>query len=141
MKTRILVVDDEPAIRELLRLHLKNEGYEVVEAPDAIVAGRMLLSNAWQLDLMIVDASMPYLTGIDFAAVVLSDATLPPVPIILITGHEELATRADRLHVPCLMKPFSASTLLSVVERTLAVTPRSAAAALRGTRQPRSHAG
>ena len=134
VKTRILVVDDEQAIRELLRLHLRNEGYEVVEAPDAIVAAKMLLARAWNIDLLIVDASMPYMTGIDLAAAVIGDTTLPPVRIILITGHEDFARRADRLDVPCLMKPFTASTLLSIVDRSLAVPLKSAPAGLREKR-------
>ena len=45
-RARILVVEDEKPIRELLRLHLENEGYEVVEAADALVAGKMLLAKA-----------------------------------------------------------------------------------------------
>ncbi len=130
----ILVVDDELAIRELLRLHLHNEGYDVVEAPDAVVAAKMVLASTCKIDLMIVDVSLPYLSGIDFAAAVIGDTTLPPVPIILITGREDFAARADRLNVPCLMKPFTASTLISRVEKSLAIPPRSAAAGLRETR-------
>ena len=131
LKTRILIVDDEPAIRELLRLHLQNEGYEVVEAVDAVVAGKMILAKAWRIDLLIVDAHMPYLTGIDFAAAVLADTTLPPVPIILITGHDQLAERADSLGVPCLTKPFAADALIGAVKKTLAGRPPAAEAALK----------
>ena len=130
-RARILVVDDEKAIRELLTLHLRNEGYEVVEAADAVVAGKMVLAGAWRIDLMIVDAHMPYLTGIDFCAAVIADTTLPPVPIILITGHDQLADRADALGVPCLMKPFTADTLAAAVAKTLAATLPAADAALR----------
>ena len=131
MKTRILIVDDEPAIRELLRLHLQNEGYEVVEAADAVVAGKMILAKAWRIDLLIVDAQMPYMTGIDFAAAVIADTTLPPVPIILITGRNELAERAGVLGVPCLMKPFTADTLAATVAKTLAGSLPPAEAALK----------
>ena len=130
-RARILVVDDEPAIRELLRLHLQNAGYEVVEANDAVVAGKMILAKAWRIDLLVVDAHMPYMTGIDFAAAVIADTTLPPVPIILITGHSALAERADVLGVPCLMKPFTADTLAATVAKTLAATLPASDAALR----------
>lgn len=130
-KARILVVDDERAIRELLHLHLQNEGHEVIEANDAVVAGRMLLDPAAKIDLLIVDAQMPYMTGIDFAAAVIADSTLPPVPIILITGHTDLATRADVLDIPCLTKPFSADALMSVVEKCIAATLQISAAGVR----------
>jgi len=130
-RARILVVDDEPAIRELLRLHLQNAGYEVVEAADAVVAAKMVLAKAWRIDLMIVDAYMPYMTGIDFAAALIADTTLPPVPIILITGRVDLAERADVLGVPCLLKPFTADALADTVARTLAAALPAADAALR----------
>jgi len=130
-RARILVVDDERAIRELLRLHLQNEGYEVVEAADAVIAGKMVLAKAWRIDLMIVDAHMPYLTGIDFAAAVIADTTLPPVPIILITGHQDLAERSGALDVPCLKKPFTADALIEAVRKTLAARPQAADAALK----------
>lgn len=127
----ILVVDDEPAIRELLRLHLENAGYRVIDAPDAVVGGKLLIKNARELDLLIVDAHLPYMTGIDFAAAVIADQTLPPLPIVLITGHEDLVSRADLLDVPCLAKPFSTDTLLEVVAKSLASRPSSSDAALR----------
>lgn len=100
MKTRILIVDDEPAIRELLRLHLQNEGYEVVEAADAVVAGKMILAKAWRIDLLIVDAHMPYLTGIDFAAAVLADTTLPPCRSSSLPGMTSL--RSEPIASACL---------------------------------------
>jgi DNA-binding response OmpR family regulator len=133
-KARILIVDDERSLRELLRLHLQNEGYEVVEAPDAIAAGRLLLEDR-SIDLLIVDAHMPYMTGIEFAATVIADTTLPPLPIILITGRTDLADRADLLDVPCLVKPFSADMLISVVEKCISVP--AAAAGLRERRMTR----
>ena len=139
-RARILVVDDESPIRELLRLHLQNAGYEVIEAADAVVAGKMVLAGAWKIDLMIVDAYMPYMSGIDFAAAVIADTTLPPVPIILITGRNELAERADALGVPCLTKPFTADTLAAMVARTLAAALPVSDAALRerNTKMPAS---
>ena len=136
-RARILVVEDEKPIRELLRLHLENEGYEVVEAADAVVAGKMLLAKAWRIDLLFIDAHMPYMTGIDFAAAVIADTTLPVVPIILITGHNELAERADVLGVPCLLKPFTADTLAAAVGKTLAAALPAADAALRERDLPR----
>lgn len=127
----ILVVDDDQAIRELLQLHLKNAGYEVVGAPDAVVAGQLLVKNARGFDLLIVDAHLPYMTGIDFAAAVIADQTLPALPIVLITGHEDLVSRADLLDVPCLLKPFSTDTLLEVIAKSLASRPSPSDAALR----------
>jgi DNA-binding response OmpR family regulator len=124
----VLVVEDERAIRDLLRLHLCNAGHGVMLAEDAIEAGRRLLERSAAIDLIIVDAQLPYLSGIEFVSTLIADSTLPPRPIILITGHEDLALRAQLLDVPCLMKPFSAETLLALVERCLAGTRAHSAA-------------
>ena len=119
-------MDDEHDLRLLLRLHLESVGYEVTEASDAIVAGHLILKNARGFDLLIADAHLPYINGIEFAAAVIADMTLPPLPIILITGHETLLDRADRLGVPCLLKPFSADTLLELVAKNVAPKPLAA---------------
>jgi two-component system phosphate regulon response regulator PhoB len=114
----ILVVDDEAAIRELLKLHLANSGYHVLLAEDAIVGGRMLLER--RPDLLIIDAHLPYMSGIDFVATLIADQSLPAMPVVFITGREELSARAHALADECLVKPFLATDLLAVVERLLA---------------------
>lgn len=120
---KILVVEDELAIRDLLRIHLQNAGYEVISAADAVDAGRFFLGGAGSIDLMIVDAQLPYMSGIDFVSALIADTTLPAVPIILITGHERFVMRAAILDVPCLVKPFSAADLIELVDKTLAPAP------------------
>jgi|SRR5579859_364703 len=116
---RILIVEDEVAIRDLLRIHLQNAGYETIAAADAVDAGRLFLEAAGSVDLMVVDAQLPYMNGIDFVSALIADTTLPVVPIILITGHERFVMRAAILDVPCLVKPFSAADLIGLVEKTL----------------------
>jgi DNA-binding response OmpR family regulator len=114
----ILIVDDDTAVRELLKLHLVGEGYEVRLADDAIVAGRSLMESP--PDLMLVDIAMPYMDGIDFVATLKNDAAAPQVPIVFITGNAEVMSRAHALGAPCLKKPFSAAELLDAVRRELA---------------------
>jgi two-component system, OmpR family, phosphate regulon response regulator PhoB len=116
----VLVVEDEQAIRDLLRLHLRNAGYNVILAEDAIAAGRRLLERAGDIDLLIVDAQLPYLSGIEFASTLIADSSLPALPMIVITGHDHLVSRAEGLGVPCLVKPFSAECLVALVDTALA---------------------
>ncbi len=125
-KRKILVVEDDRAIRELLEVHLHNAGYDVVAVADAVLAGQSLLEAASGIDLLIVDAQLPYLSGIEFVSTLIADTTLPSVPMILITGHEHLASRAEILEVPCLVKPFSTDELIDLVEKSMAA-PRPAA--------------
>jgi DNA-binding response OmpR family regulator len=120
-RASILIVDDDASVRELLKLQLVGEGYEVELADDAIVAGRALMRTP--PDLMLVDVAMPYLDGLDFVATLKADTTVPDVPVVFITGHGEVLSRAQALGVECLMKPFTAEELLEVVRRELQLRP------------------
>ncbi|HEX7054046.1 MAG TPA: response regulator [Burkholderiales bacterium] len=113
----VLVVDDEPAIRELLKLHLANAGYEVRVAEDGIVAERALRESP--PDLVVVDVAMPYRGGLEFVAGLTADAELSRLPVIFITGHDGLANGARALGAGCLKKPFAVDALLDLVDRNL----------------------
>ena len=117
----VLVVDDEPAIRELLKLHLANAGYEVRLAEDAIVAERALRESP--PDLVVVDVAMPYRGGLEFVAGLSADDELRRLPVIFITGHEGLESGARALGAGCLKKPFAVDQLLELVARH-AAAPR-----------------
>ena len=117
----ILVVDDETAVRELLKLQLAGEGYDVKLADDAIVAGRSVMQAP--PDLMIVDVALPYLDGVDFVAALKADSTMPQVTVIFMSGNAEVLERARALGAPCLKKPFSAEQLLEIVRRELQLRP------------------
>ena len=92
-RPKILVVDDEPAIRELLKLQLSAAGYDVVLADDAFAARRLLYKAA--PDVMVVDAHMPYVSGVEFVSTLIAEPSLPWVPVIFITGRRELMTEAS----------------------------------------------
>ena len=117
----ILVVDDETAVRELLKLQLAGAGYDVRVADDAIVAGRSLMQAP--PDLMIVDVRMPYLDGVDFVAALKADTTMPELRVVFMSGSAEVLARAQGFNLPCLKKPFSAEALLDVVRRELEFRP------------------
>ena len=71
MVSKILVVDDDPNMRELLALHLQNAGYEVQTAEDGIAAGYEVLSK--KPDLIICDIQMPHLGGFEFVGALRGD--------------------------------------------------------------------
>ena len=120
-RASILVVDDETAVRELLKLQLVGAGYEVHVADDAIVAGRSLMAKP--PDLMIVDVAMPFLGGLDFVATLRADSTMPDIPVVFITGNAEVLERARVLGAPALKKPFAAEALVELVKRELELRP------------------
>jgi len=117
----ILVVDDDASLRELLKLQLAAEGYDVRLADDAIVAGRALMQEP--ADVIVVDVALPYIDGIDFVAALKADMTLPEVPVIFITGNAAVMDRARALRAPCLKKPFSVDQLLEALRRELEARP------------------
>ncbi|MGH8569081.1 MAG: response regulator, partial [Gammaproteobacteria bacterium] len=87
MAARILVVDDDESIRDLLRMHLTSAGYEVEVAADAIVAGYKILRAP--PDLIITDVNMPHMDGFEFVAALKADTTLPRIPVIFLTSIED----------------------------------------------------
>jgi DNA-binding response OmpR family regulator len=114
MAARILVVDDDENIRELLRLHLTAAGYEVELAADAIIAGYRVLKSP--PDLIITDVSMPHMDGFEFVAALRADATLPRVPVIFLTSVEDGDARGRDLGaVGYVLKPVRSDRLLSLV--------------------------
>jgi CheY-like chemotaxis protein len=60
---RVLCVDDEPAVRDVLALHLSRQGYEVEIAPDGLSAWHLITAAPQRFDVVITDNQMPHLTG------------------------------------------------------------------------------
>ena len=108
------MVDDEQSFRDLLKFHLRKEGYEVLMAEDAVVAGHLVVRH--QPDLLIVDVQMPYMDGYDFVAAVKNDPETKHIPIVFLTSDEDVGHRAPKLGaVAYLRKPVTADRLLEVV--------------------------
>ena len=114
MAARILVVDDDASLCELLRMHLSAAGYEVNTAHDAISAGYQVLKNP--PDMILSDINMPYMDGFEFVAALKADATLPYIPVIFLTSVEDGDSRGKELGaVGYLTKPVRADRLLELV--------------------------
>src|SRR3970040_601643 len=116
MAPRILIVDDDPTIRDLSRMHLANAGYGVEVAQDAMVAGHMVLRSP--PDLIIIDVNMPHMDGFEFVAALRSDASVPEIPVIFLTSEEEGEQRGKGLGASgYLTKPVLADRLLALVAK------------------------
>jgi CheY-like chemotaxis protein len=111
-------VDDDPSIRELLRIHLGNAGYKVVLAEDAIVAAHLLVKE--QPDLLLLDLDMPYMTGLEFLQALKDDKGLPKFPVVFLTANPEGRELAAKLGAAgYLGKPIFLNDLLAEVARHL----------------------
>jgi CheY-like chemotaxis protein len=104
----ILLVDDDPAVREVTAAMVEDLGYAVIEANDG-AAALDLLSKGVRVDLMLADFAMPGMTGAELVAAVA--ASRPGLPVLLVTGNaDERALEAvgeDRL----VLKPFRTEDL------------------------------
>jgi CheY-like chemotaxis protein len=114
---RILVVDDEPDVRELLADMLRDDGHVALEATDG-AAALALLADGPPVDLVLTDLGMPRMTGWDLARRI--RATWPTVMVGVITGWGEDAggTGAEaRGATFVLAKPFTAQKLRDALAR------------------------
>jgi DNA-binding response OmpR family regulator len=116
-EARVLVVDDEHALRRLLRLYLEREGYSVVEADNGLDALSVLQRNS--IDLALVDVMLPELDGFSVVRRIRENSALP---IILITARGEETNRVAGLELGAddyVVKPFSAPELVARVRAQL----------------------
>jgi CheY-like chemotaxis protein len=116
----ILVVDDEPAILELLVLILREEGYTLVSAGDGTAAIAVLERGV--PDLVVADVMMPRLGGLALVRRMRADPALAHIPILLTSAAPRPALDG-LMGIDFLAKPFALDTLLATVRRALA--PRS----------------
>lgn len=120
-RKRIVVVDDDEFMRELLGLHLTNAGYEVLVAEDAVAAGHLVVRSP--PDLLIVDVRMPYMSGYEFVRAVKDDPDTRHIPVVLLSSEDDLEQHAAQLGASgCLRKPVKADRLLEIVARLTAGT-------------------
>jgi len=114
---RILLVDDDPALRTLLRTTFEVADVDVEEAHSADAARRRI--NAARPDVIVLDVNMPGTTGLEFCAELKSNPATSAIPIILLTGSSGgTNAAAKRAGADAFVrKPFSPLELLSVAER------------------------
>lgn len=112
----ILIVDDDPCLRDLLRLHLSNAGYSVVLAEDAVTAGRFLLR--FRPDLLLVDVDMPFMNGFELVSAIRSDRRFSGLPVIFLSANAAGRQRGLALGaLEYLTKPVLADRLLAAIAR------------------------
>jgi CheY-like chemotaxis protein len=113
----ILICDDEPALRELIRASL-DDGYFFAEASDGLTA--LELAREVEPDIVVLDLMLPRLGGLEVLARLRADEDLREVPVLVITAWNE--TREDVLAAGAAdftSKPFDPDTLKASIERLL----------------------
>ena len=120
MTAKILIVEDEPAIRELLALNLRHAGYQPVHAPDAASARRSI--DAELPDLVLLDWMLPDQSGIELARRLRADTRTRELPVIMLTARSAEADKLGGFDAGAddyVTKPFSPKELLARVRALL----------------------
>ena len=117
---KILVVDDEADVTELVAYHLKAKGYvvETINNPNSSVG----VARTFFPDLVILDVMMPEVTGLQICRMLRADPQLEAVPVIFLTAKAEEADRVQGLEIGAddyICKPFSTKELILRVESIL----------------------
>jgi len=114
---RILVVDDDPDLAEVLDRVLEKSGYAVTWAKNGQEALRCLRDEA-SLDVVLLDLMMPVMNGWEFRAEQLKDPTLSKIPVVVFSGHGKLEQNAMSIGAGAnLRKPIGLHELLSVLDQ------------------------
>lgn len=120
MPATVLVVEDEPAIQELIAFNLKQAGHIVVAAQSAELAGRMIKHAI--PDLILLDWMLPGMSGIDFARKLKSETYTKAIPVIMLTARGEEQDKIKGLETGAddyVTKPFSPRELNARIKAVL----------------------
>jgi CheY-like chemotaxis protein len=121
---RVLLVEDDRAVRRYLQVILERAGYEVICAGDGLEA--MKIALAQPLAAVVTDAIMPHLTGQELCRFLRSYPALASLPIILLSAFEGKTSPAESGGVAdvCLVKPVKPEELTATLARLIAEKSR-----------------
>lgn len=120
MPASILIVEDEPAIQEVLKFNLGLHGHEAIATGDAESALRLL--HGPLPDLILLDWMLPGLSGVDLAKRLRADPRLKDIPIIMLTARAEERDKVLGLEIGAddyITKPFSPRELMARIKAVL----------------------
>jgi CheY-like chemotaxis protein len=116
----ILIVDDDPGVRTIVRHVLQREGFSVIEAPNGLIGHARALE--FRPDLIIIDWMMPELDGHDAAIRLKADPFTAAIPIVMLTSRSQAADKVAALAAGVqdfLTKPFAPAILTKSVKQQL----------------------
>jgi len=124
-KTKILIIDDDADIRDVLNITLTEEGFDVTEAPDGEEGLKLALKKG--PDLVIVDYKMPKMDGRQVCKEIKKDILLSHMPIIMLTGKSDVSDKVGGIESGAddyIVKPFEPQELLARIRMVIRRTER-----------------
>ena len=117
---RVLLAEDDRALRRFLQVILERAGYTVVPAADGLEAMKIALSS--NVDILVTDAMMPNLSGHELCRFVRNSQTLAHLPVILLSALEQKESSDGEQVDAFLSKPVAGEDLIGCIEKLLART-------------------
>ena len=120
MTAKILIIEDEKAVREMLCFTLKNNGFEILEAEDSNSALDALREN--EINLILLDWMLPGKQGIEISSIIRSSSETKNIPIIMLTAKSDESDKVLGLESGAddyITKPFSPKELVARIKALL----------------------
>ncbi len=120
-RKKILLADDEEDVRDIVRMFLEGEGYEVVTAYDGLEALSMI--EAEHPDLILLDVMMPVMSGIEVARRLRANHATSQIPVIMLSAAAQTESIKQCIAAGVkdyVVKPFQPSKLEEIIRRVLA---------------------
>ncbi len=120
MAAKILIIEDEKAVREMLCFTLKNNGFEILEAEDSNSALDALREN--EINLILLDWMLPGKQGIEISRIIRSSSEIKDIPIIMLTAKSDESDKVLGLESGAddyITKPFSPKELVARIKALL----------------------
>ena len=120
MAAKILIIEDEKAVREMLCFTLKNNGFEILEAEDSNSALDALKEN--EINLILLDWMLPGKQGIEISRIIRSSSEIKDIPIIMLTAKSDESDKVLGLESGAddyVTKPFSPKELVARIKALL----------------------
>ncbi len=117
---QILIVEDEEAIRDMLRLSLERESYRVLDCETAEEA--IVLLHKENVDLILLDWMLPQMSGVEFIKVLREHEKFSPIPVIMLTAKAEETDKLSGFEAGVddyICKPFSLKEMLARIQSVL----------------------
>jgi len=125
MTLQILTVDDSTTIRKIVRRALDNFNCEILEAQNGVEG--LATANKEKPDLIILDITMPVMTGIEMLQRLKEQTQLQAIPVIMLTAEsgKEAVTRAVRMGIKdYIVKPFKGPELVQRIQKHIRLMPK-----------------
>jgi DNA-binding response OmpR family regulator len=116
VRARVLVVEDEPTLREAIAAYLKDAGFGVDQAENGVQALDKMRQT--RPDVVVLDLLLPIMNAYELVPRMRSQPALAPIPVILLSAAQDLPTATEQLQPRAsLAKPVDLDVLLAVVAR------------------------